>query len=106
MMRFATQRLEELAGAVGSFEHRMVDYVDPQTGRYRPPAWHLLGTCRMGDDRATSVVDKWNRCWDVPNLLVVDGSALTTAGAVNPTPTIAAIAVRAAEALRDSGGRA
>ncbi|MEZ5667347.1 MAG: GMC family oxidoreductase [Alphaproteobacteria bacterium] len=105
MMAFARERLQDLAGAVDSFAHRTVDYVDPLTGRYRPPAWHLLGTCRMGDDRATSVVDRWNRCWDVPNLLVVDGSALATAGAVNPTPTIAAVAVRAARHLRDSRGR-
>ena len=103
MMDFARSRLSELAGAVNAFEHRAVDYVDPSTGRYRPPAWHLLGTCRMGDDPETSVVDRWNRCWDVPNLFVVDGSALPTAGAVNPTPTIAAIALRAAEGLCSRG---
>ena len=71
-------------------------------GVYRTPAWHLLGTCRMGDDPDTSVVNKWHQCWDVPNLFIVDGSALATGGVVNPTSTISALALRAAEHLRDN----
>jgi len=34
----------------------------------------------MGADPASSVVDKWNRSWDVPNLYIVDGSASSPAG--------------------------
>src|SRR5581483_6037822 len=41
---------------------------------------HLLGTCRMGNDPKTSVVDKYNRAHDVKNLFVVDGSSLVTSG--------------------------
>lgn len=65
----------------------------------RGSGWHLMGTARMGDDPATSVVDKWGRCHDVPNLYIVDGSTFVTAGAVNPTSTIVALALRAAEHL-------
>jgi hypothetical protein len=60
---------------------------------------HLMGTARMGDDPATSVVDRWCVSHDVPNLLVVDGSVFVTAGSANPTSTIVAIAQRAAERL-------
>lgn len=60
---------------------------------------HLLGTARMGSDPASSVVDQWCLSHDVPNLAVIDGSVFVTAGAVNPTSTIAAIALRAAEHL-------
>jgi choline dehydrogenase-like flavoprotein len=58
---------------------------------------HLLGTCRMGNDPATSVVDRFNRTHDVPNLFLADGSSLVTSGRGQPTMTIQALAFRAAE---------
>jgi choline dehydrogenase-like flavoprotein len=61
------------------------------------PEVHLLGTCRMGNDRRTSVVDRWNRSHDVPNLFLVDGSSFVTSGRGQPTMTIQALAFRAAE---------
>ena len=65
----------------------------------RYSGWHLLGTARMGGDPATSVVDEWNRAHDVANLYVVDGSCFVTSGGVNPTSTICALALRAADHL-------
>jgi choline dehydrogenase-like flavoprotein len=64
-----------------------------------PANGHLMGTARMGDDPATSVVDLWGAAHDVGNLLVVDGSVFVTAGSANPTSTIAALALRAADHL-------
>jgi choline dehydrogenase-like flavoprotein len=58
---------------------------------------HLLGTCRMGDDPQTSVVDSVNRVHGIPNLFVVDGSSLVTCGRGQPTLTIQALAFRAAD---------
>jgi choline dehydrogenase-like flavoprotein len=58
---------------------------------------HLMGTCRMGSDPQTSVVDRWNRSHDVRNLFVVDGSSLVTCGRQQPTETIQALAWRAAD---------
>jgi choline dehydrogenase-like flavoprotein len=58
---------------------------------------HLLGTCRMGSDATTSVVDPWHRSHDVPNLFICDGSSLVTSGRGQPTMTIQALAFRAAE---------
>jgi len=61
--------------------------------------WHLLGTARMGADPADSVVNADHRAHDVPNLYVVDGSSFSTGGAVNPTHTIQALALRAADKI-------
>ena len=58
---------------------------------------HLLGTCRMGNDPKTSVVDKYNRAHDVKNLFIVDGSSLVTSGRGQPTMTIQALAFRAGD---------
>jgi YD repeat-containing protein len=61
--------------------------------------WHLLGTARMGDDPARSVVNGWGQAHDVPNLFVIDGSIFPTSAAVNPTTTIQALALRTADHL-------
>lgn len=61
------------------------------------PQVHLLGTCRMGNDAKTSVVDRNHRAHDVPNLIIVDGSSFVTSGRGQPTMTIQALAFRAAE---------
>ncbi|MGH8495140.1 MAG: GMC family oxidoreductase [Gammaproteobacteria bacterium] len=61
---------------------------------------HLLGTCRMGDDPDTSVVDRYHRAHDVPNLFVCDGSSFVTSGRGQPTMTIQALAFRAADHIK------
>jgi len=58
---------------------------------------HLLGTCRMGNDPATSVIDRYHRSHEVPNLFLCDGSSLVTSGRGQPTMTIQALAFRAGE---------
>jgi choline dehydrogenase-like flavoprotein len=60
---------------------------------------HSRGTCRMGNDPKTSVVDRYHRSHDVPNLFIVDGSSLVTGGRNHPTLTIQALAFRAAHHL-------
>ncbi|NJC67460.1 GMC family oxidoreductase [Planosporangium flavigriseum] len=60
------------------------------------PSWHNMGTCKMGDDPATSVVNGYGQAHDVPNLYVIDGSLFVTATGVNPTATICALAKRTA----------
>jgi choline dehydrogenase-like flavoprotein len=58
---------------------------------------HNRGTCRMGNDPKTSVVDKFHKAHDVPNLYVVDGSSFVTGGRNHPTMTIEALAFRASD---------
>jgi len=66
---------------------------------------HLLGTCRMGADPATSVVDPFHRSHDVPNLFICDGSSMVTSGRGQPTMTIQALAFRAAEHIANFARR-
>lgn len=58
---------------------------------------HQAGTCRMGDDPASSVVDPFGRVWGHDNLRVADGSVHVTNGGVNPVLTIFATAMRTIE---------
>jgi choline dehydrogenase-like flavoprotein len=53
---------------------------------------HQAGTCRMGNDPKTSVVNRYCQVHDVDNLFVVDGSVHVTNGGFNPVLTIMAIA--------------
>ena len=58
-----------------------------------------MGTTKMGNDPNESVVNSNCETHDVENLYVIDGSVFATSGAVNPTPTIQAIALRAADII-------
>ncbi len=58
---------------------------------------HELGTARMGQNAATSVLNSFCQSWDVPNLYVADGAAFPSGGCQNPTLTIMALAARAAD---------
>ena len=58
---------------------------------------HEMGTARMGRDRRTSVLNKWNQLWDAPNVFVTDGSAMTSAACQNPSLTYMALTARAAD---------
>jgi len=59
-------------------------------------AGHVMGTCRMGFDAKTAVVDADCRSFDHRNLYVVGASTFPTCGTANPTITLAALALRAA----------
>lgn len=65
----------------------------------RNTGWHLLGTAKMGEDPTTSVVDSFGRTHEVPNLYIFDGSTWPTSTGMNPTATIAALALRNVDAL-------
>jgi choline dehydrogenase-like flavoprotein len=56
---------------------------------------HEMGTARMGRDPKTSVLNGWNQAWDVPNLFVTDGAAMTSSGNQNPSLTYMALTARA-----------
>jgi len=63
------------------------------------PAYHHMGTTRMGTDPTASVVDARLRTHDVSNLTIASSSVFPTSGAMNPTLTIAALALKAARHL-------
>jgi choline dehydrogenase-like flavoprotein len=91
LYKYFTDRSEELLHASGAAQTWQVPVESQEF------AVHLLGTCRMGNDAKTSVVDKYNRTHDVKNLFVVDGSSLVTSGRGQPTMTIQALAFRAGD---------
>jgi choline dehydrogenase-like flavoprotein len=64
------------------------------TGEGPSAGQHQAGTCRMGADPATSVVDPWCRVWGHDNVRVVDASVHVTNGGVNPVLTVFANAYR------------
>jgi choline dehydrogenase-like flavoprotein len=60
---------------------------------------HIMGTCRMGDDPRTSVVDRWQRFHDVENMICTDSSVFPTSTGYGPTLTLVALAIRACREL-------
>jgi choline dehydrogenase-like flavoprotein len=62
---------------------------------------HEAGGCRMGSDPRTSVLDEWNRCHDVKNVLVVDAGAFVTHPEKAITHTIMALSYRASDHLAE-----
>jgi len=58
---------------------------------------HQNGTCRMGNDPKTSVVNRYCQSHDLDNLFVTDGSVLVTDAGFNPSLTIQAVAFSAAD---------
>jgi choline dehydrogenase-like flavoprotein len=97
--RFLQERGAEIMDAAGAVQIAKPP-VTPQTF-----SMHLLGTCRMGNDPATSVIDRYHRCHDVPNLFLCDGSSLVTSGRGQPTMTIQALAFRAGEHIANFAKR-
>jgi choline dehydrogenase-like flavoprotein len=69
-----------------------------------PTVWsgsgHIMGTTTMGHDSKASVVDKECRAHDHPNLFVLGSSVFPTSSTANPTSTIAALALRAANTIK------
>jgi len=96
---FLLERSKELADAADA-QKFWAHPVELSTG-----GEHLLGTARMGDDPAVSVVDRFHRSHDIPNLFICDGSSLVTSGRGQPTMTIMALAFRAAEHIAAAAHR-
>jgi len=99
-MKFFHDRSVELMEAAGARKIAGSYPADGQNGNV-----HLLGTCRMGDDPSLSVIDKYHRSHDVPNLFLCDGSSLVTSGRGQPTMTIMALAFRAADHIIEAARR-
>jgi choline dehydrogenase-like flavoprotein len=96
MARDAMNTLDEICRAAG-FE------VLAKHPHMVPPgeSIHEIGTCRMGSDPKTSVLNKWNQSHDIKNLFVVDGSSFVSGGSQNPTLTILALSMRASEYMAE-----
>jgi gluconate 2-dehydrogenase alpha chain len=101
--RFMAPRLEAIMREAGA-EHTFAASSPPLEGdragtRSASMSRHIMGTCRMGDDPATSVVDRWQRFHDVDNMICTDSSVFPTSTGYGPTLTIVALAIRACREL-------
>jgi choline dehydrogenase-like flavoprotein len=91
-------RMAEIGAAVGTIYHQM--------GASTPGApsisWridHASGTCRMSDDPGSGVVDSDLRVHGIDNLYICSNAVMPNLGAVNPTLTLAALALRLGDTL-------
>jgi choline dehydrogenase-like flavoprotein len=98
LSRWTVDRAAEIVAASGA-ERVLPVHIDRITGNCA----HQHGTARMGDSADTSVLDRWCRSHEVPNLHVLDGSGFPTSTGVNPTLIIMANAWRCAERLAGRG---
>jgi choline dehydrogenase-like flavoprotein len=91
LFEFLRKKMEEIIREAGAKE---VFFNNPGKGRV---SVHQNGTCRMGGDPKTSVVNGYAQAHDVENLFIPDSSCLVTSGGRNPALTIQAIAYRASD---------
>jgi choline dehydrogenase-like flavoprotein len=98
-MEFFRQKSIEILEAAGAKKIWAPPVSESRSGA------HNRGTCRMGNDPKTSIVDKYHKAHDVPNLFIADGSNLVTGGRNHPTLTIEALAFRASEHIIQSTKR-
>jgi len=93
--------LEEMGAAWTSVVTTPGSKGGPGEGRLPdvPQSRHVMGTVRMGNDPATSVVDRYGRFHDFQNLIVADSSVFVTSTGYGPTLTLTALAARAAIAM-------
>jgi choline dehydrogenase-like flavoprotein len=86
LLKFHLARAKESLEEAGAYETVVAPLI-------RETGWHLLGTAKMGNDAKTSVVNRWGRTHDIPNLFIFDGSIWPTSSGMNPTATIAAMSL-------------
>ena len=104
-MRFEYRYTGELLERTRMFRRELSAALKPKhriivlTGKNNINFGHVCGTCRFGNDPRTSVLDRNNRAHDVENLYVVDASFFPSSSGTNPSLTIAANALRVAEAI-------
>ncbi|HZL42095.1 MAG TPA: GMC family oxidoreductase [Verrucomicrobiae bacterium] len=98
LCKFASDKAElwlKEAGAIQTVRRQ-------KTQNWLSGGQHQAGTCRMGNDPKTSVVDRHCRVHDINNLFVMDASVHVTNGGFNPVLTIMAIAYYASDHIKRS----
>jgi len=103
-MRFEYHYRDELRERNALFRRRLAELLGHRrifvlSSEHNLNYGHACGTCRFGDDPADSVLDRDNRAHGIDNLYVVDASCFPSSGGKNPSLTIAANALRVAQAV-------
>jgi choline dehydrogenase-like flavoprotein len=97
MAKWQVAKNAEILEAAGASRIHTVGLADMIPGT----TTHQHGTARMGNDPASSVLNRWCQAHDVDNLYVIDGSCFPTATGVNPTPLMMANAWRCSEYIAE-----
>ena len=104
---FLFNRLLEILRAAGAVEEFLPQSIDAEETEKTVKnittssvGEHQFGTCRMGNDPKTSVVNRYCQSHDVDNLFVVDASTLVTIGGFNPSLTVEAIGFWASDYIK------
>ena len=94
------EELKQILNQVGMAKHHVLNknfYLNVEIST--AGVGHQAGTCRFGNDPATSVLDLNCKAHELDNLYVVDTSFFPSIGAVNPALTAIANAIRVGEHL-------
>ncbi len=100
MAQYCTSKVADIARHMGP--RQIVE--NPMKGHWNTVPYqssHVVGGFIMGENPANSCVNKYLQSWDVPNLFVVGASAFPQNPGYNPTGTAAALAFKAADAIRN-----
>ncbi len=96
-MEYVQKAIKFIFTKIGAPEQTW-EFTDLKAGAFSGSG-HIMGTCRMGSDPKSSVVDAEGRSHDVKNLFIVGSSVFPTSSTVNPTLTLAALAMRTAASI-------
>jgi choline dehydrogenase-like flavoprotein len=96
-MEYVQKAIKFIFTKIGAPEQTW-EFTDLKAGAFSGSG-HIMGTCRMGSDPKSSVVDAECRSHDVKNLFIVGSSVFPTSSTVNPTLTLAALAMRTAASI-------
>jgi choline dehydrogenase-like flavoprotein len=92
MTKDAVSQAAEMLEAAGFKNIRSYD-----NGQAPGLAIHEMGTCRMGRDPKSSMLNRWNQLHAVKNVFVTDGASMTSSACQNPSITYMALTARAAD---------
>ncbi|GLK58081.1 MULTISPECIES: GMC family oxidoreductase [Azotobacter] len=99
MANYVTERAIDIMKATGAKDLLVDNQTERSWNPYMQHSSHTIGGAVMGADPTTSAVNPWLQSWDAHNLFVVGASAFPNNGGYNPTLTVGALAIRAAQAI-------
>lgn len=99
MVKYVTDRAIEIMKQTGGKDLIVDNQTESSWNPYKQHSSHTIGGAVMGADPTTSALNPFLQSWDAHNLFVVGASAFPNNGGYNPTLTVGALAIRAAQAI-------
>lgn len=102
MLNYVADRAKEIMIEAGGKDIIVARQTDTNWNPYHQGSSHTIGGAVMGADPTTSALNVYLQSWDVHNVFVVGASAFPNNGGYNPTVTVGALAIRAAQAIHQT----